>query len=34
LGALLPLKIPGGGLNDGGTLVHYWLEGQRKPEQT
>lgn len=26
LGALLPLKIPGGGLNDGGTLLHYWLK--------
>jgi hypothetical protein len=34
LGALLPLKIPGGGLNDGGTLLHYWREAQRKPEQT
>jgi hypothetical protein len=28
LGALLPLRIPGGGLNDGGTLLRYWLEGQ------
>ena len=34
LGALLPVKIPGGGLSDGGTLLHYWLEGQRKPKQT
>jgi hypothetical protein len=32
LGALLPLKIPGGGLNDGGTLLKYWLEGRAKPE--
>jgi hypothetical protein len=30
LGAILPLKIPGGGLNDGGTLLHYWREGQRR----
>lgn len=30
LGALLPLKIPGGGLNDGGTLLHYWLENRGK----
>lgn len=30
VGALLPLKIPGGGLNDGGTLLHYWLESRRK----
>jgi len=34
LGALIPLKIPGGGLNDGGTLLHYWLEGQRKAQGT
>ncbi len=34
LGALLPLKIPGGGLNDGATLLHFWLERQRKPGQT
>jgi Zn-dependent protease len=32
LGALLPLKIPGGGLNDGGTLLHYWLAGRREPK--
>ena len=31
LGALLPLKIPGGGLNDGGTLLKFWLESRRKP---
>jgi hypothetical protein len=31
LGALLPLKIPGGGLNDGATLLHYWLESRVKP---
>ena len=30
LGALLPLKIPGGVLNDGGTLLHYWLESRSK----
>jgi hypothetical protein len=34
LGALLPVKIPGGGLTDGGTLLHYWLEMQGKPKQT
>ena len=26
LGALLPLKIPGGGLNDGATLLKYWTQ--------
>ena len=26
LGALVPLKLPGGGLTDGGTLLHYWRE--------
>lgn len=26
VGALIPLKIPGGGWNDGGTLLHYWRE--------
>ena len=31
LGALLPLRIPGGGLNDGGTLLKYWLEARQKP---
>ena len=31
LGALLPLRIPGGGLNDGGTLLKYWLERRQKP---
>jgi hypothetical protein len=30
--ALVPLKIPGGGLNDGGTLLHYWLAGRRGPK--
>jgi hypothetical protein len=30
LGALVPLKIPGGGLNDGGTLLHYWQAGRRR----
>jgi hypothetical protein len=34
LGALLPLKIPGGGLNDGGTLVKFWLEARANPKQT
>jgi hypothetical protein len=34
LGALIPLKIPGGGLNDGATLLHYWLERQHKPQGT
>jgi len=34
LGALLPLKIPGGGLNDGGTLLHYWLQERGKPQKT
>ena len=29
LGALVPLKIPGGGLNDGATLLHYWRAGRR-----
>jgi hypothetical protein len=28
LGALLPLKLPGGGWTDGGTLLHYWRQGQ------
>jgi hypothetical protein len=32
LGALLPLKIPGGGLNDGGTLLRYWLETRANPD--
>jgi Zn-dependent protease len=32
LGALLPLKIPGGGLNDGGTLLHYWRAGRQRPK--
>ena len=31
LGALVPLKVPGGGLNDGGTLLKFWLERQAKP---
>ncbi|MCC7361032.1 MAG: hypothetical protein IT317_16225 [Anaerolineales bacterium] len=26
LGALVPLRLPGGGLTDGGTLLHYWRE--------
>jgi hypothetical protein len=30
LGALLPLKIPGGGLNDGGTLLYFWRATQRR----
>jgi hypothetical protein len=30
LGTLLPLKIPGGGLNDGATLLKYWLEARQK----
>lgn|GEM_PF-361663 len=28
LGALLPIKLPGGGLTDGGTLLHYWREAR------
>ncbi len=32
LGALLPLKVPGGGLNDGGTLLHYWRAGRQEPK--
>ena len=32
LGALVPLKIPGGGLNDGATLLKYWLEGRARPD--
>jgi len=32
LGALLPLKIPGGGLNDGGTLLKFWLERRSNPK--
>jgi hypothetical protein len=27
-GSLVPLKIPGGGYNDGGTVLHYWREAQ------
>jgi hypothetical protein len=34
LGALLPLKIPGGGLNDGGTLLFYWLQSRVKSQET
>jgi hypothetical protein len=30
LGAFLPIKLPGGGLTDGGTLWHYWREGNRR----
>jgi len=30
LGALLPLRIPGGGLTDGGTLLKYWLAARQK----
>ena len=26
--ALVPLRIPGGGLNDGGTLLYYWRLGR------
>lgn len=26
LGALIPIKLPGGGWTDGGTLLHYWRE--------
>ncbi len=33
LGALVPLKIPGGGPNDGATLLHYWLAGRRRQER-
>ncbi len=33
LGALLPLKIPGGGLNDGGTLLQYWLASRGKSQE-
>ena len=33
LGALIPLKIPGGGLNDGATLLHYWLQARAKPKE-
>jgi len=32
LGALVPLKIPGGGLNDGGTLLKFWLERRCNPK--
>ena len=30
LGALVPLRIPGGGLNDGGTLLYYWRQGRER----
>lgn len=33
LGALVPLKLPGGGITDGGTLLRYWLESRRKPSR-
>ena len=26
LGALVPIKLPGGGWTDGGTILHYWRE--------
>lgn len=26
LGAFIPIKLPGGGWTDGGTLLHYWRE--------
>jgi hypothetical protein len=29
LGALVPLKLPGGGWTDGGTLLHYWRQQQK-----
>lgn len=29
LGALVPLKLPGGGWTDGGTLLHYWRQPQK-----
>jgi hypothetical protein len=29
LGALVPLKLPGGGLTDGGTLLQYWRPGRK-----
>lgn len=28
LGALLPIKLPGGGWTDGGTLLFYWREAR------
>ena len=30
LGALVPLNIPGGGFNDGATLLHYWRVSRRE----
>jgi hypothetical protein len=30
LGALVPLKLPGGGWTDGGTLLYYWREAQAR----
>lgn len=33
LGALLPIRIPGVLTVDGATILHYWREGRRRPEQ-
>lgn len=32
LGALLPLKLPGGGPTDGATLLKFWLERRANPK--